>query len=216
MPNFLNMVKTGIFSTAYLPPIAWFQQVANCDVVYIESHENYIKQSYRNRCKILSANGILNLSVPIIHASRKQKISEVQTQELELWRKTHWQAICSAYGKSAFFLYYRDAFEPFYTNKNTQSLFELNQQLIAVILNIVKLNIELNFTQTYEESSLTAVDYRNFFNAKNLNRESELIFNKKYFQVFAEKLPFEPNLSILDVLFNVGPLSKDYLLSKSI
>ncbi|MCG9879887.1 MAG: WbqC family protein [Bacteroidia bacterium] len=210
------MSTIGIFSTAYLPPIAWFQHIANCEIAYVETQENYIKQSYRNRCQILSANGILNLSVPVLHVSGKQKITEVQTQELEGWRKIHWQAICSAYGKSAFFMYYRDIFEPIFLPQSSVSLLELNQELIRLILKALSLKVEIHVTDKYESDLQEKMDYRNYFNAKNTNRETELIFAKKYFQVFAEKFPFEPNLSILDLLFNVGPRSQDYLLLKTI
>ena len=205
------MIDKGIFSTAYLPPIAWFQQALQCNNIVLEVHENYGKQSYRNRCKILSANGVLDLSIPIVHQKNKQQITAVLTQENEPWRKIHWQAICSAYGKSAFFLYYRDAFENIYLQKESTQLFGLNQQFIQLIFKLLKLDYSLHFTSAFEAQISIGSDYRNSFQAKNPSIGSELLFEKKYYQVFAEKFAFEPNLSILDLLFNVGPLSKDYL-----
>lgn len=206
------MIEKAIFCTAYLPPIAWFQHALNSNIIVMEAQENYHKQSYRNRCKILSANGVLDLSIPIVHQKQKQTISEVLTQEDEPWRKIHWQAICSAYGKSAFFLYYRDAFESIYFNKDSNQLFNLNLQFIELIFRLLKVNCEVQFSTKYENQMGLSNDYRNRFQAKNPSLGSELLFEKKYYQVFAEKFEFKPNLSIIDLLFNVGPLSTDYLI----
>ncbi|MCE2740909.1 MAG: WbqC family protein [Sphingobacteriales bacterium] len=205
------MVEKATFCTAYLPPIAWFQHALQYKQISIEANEHYNKQSYRNRCKILSANGILDLSIPVIHQNKKQFIQEVLTQESEPWRKIHWQAICSAYGKSAFFLYYRDAFENIYLNKDSNHLFGLNLAFIQLIFKLLKVDCEIQITDTYEWQLNMGADFRNSFQAKNPNIDKELLFEKKYYQVFAEKFTFKPNLSIIDLLFNVGPLSKDYL-----
>lgn len=210
--NYSKMITSGLFTIAYLPPIAWFQHALQCENIFIEAHENYNKQSYRNRCKILSANGVLDLSVPIIKANTKQIIKNVVTQENEPWRKIHWQAICSAYGKSAFFLYYRDDFEAIYLHNNCTQLFDLNLQFIQLIFRLLKINCALQFTHKYDESSVDTRDFRNSFQAKNPILGSELLVQTNYYQVFAEKFPFQPNLSILDLLFNVGPISKDYLI----
>lgn len=206
------MIEKAIFCTAYLPPIAWFQHALQSKNIVIEAQENFQKQSYRNRCKILSANGVLDLSIPIAHQKHKQTINEVLTQEDEPWRKIHWQAICSAYGKSAFFLYYRDAFENIYFSKDSNHLFNLNLQFIELIFKLLKVNCEIQFSTKYENQVGLSHDCRNSFQAKNPSLQSELLFEKKYFQVFTEKFEFKPNLSIIDLLFNVGPLSKDYLI----
>lgn len=206
------MITSGLFTIAYLPPIAWFQHALQCEKIFIEAHENYNKQSYRNRCKILSANGILDLSVPIIQGNTKQTIKNVVTQENEPWRKIHWQAICSAYGKSAFFLYYRDDFEAIYLQNTCTSLFDLNMLFIQLIFKLLKTNCELHFTNKYDEHNKDTIDFRNSFKAKNPVLGLELLVHTNYYQVFAEKFPFQPNLSILDLLFNVGPISKDYLI----
>jgi hypothetical protein len=206
------MITSGLFTIAYLPPIAWFQHALQCENIFIEAHENYNKQSYRNRCKILSANGVLDLSIPIIQANSKHTIKNVVTQENEPWRKIHWLAICSAYGKSAFFLYYRDDFEAIYKQTDCTHLFELNILFIKLIFKLLKTNCELQFTHKYDEPSVHTRDFRNSFQAKNPALGSELLVQTNYYQVFAEKFPFQPNLSILDLLFNVGPISKEYLI----
>ncbi len=200
-----------VLSTAYLPSISWFQQAIIGGEFYIEAKENYVKQSYRNRSKILSANGILDLTLPTIHTNGKQLITDVKINENEPWRKQHWQAICSAYGKSAFFLYYRDSLEHLYLSDNQKYLFEWNNALIKLMGKHLKVELNLKFTEEFELLPINKIDLRNHFHAKGNPRENELIFTKKYYQVFAEKFSFVPNLSVLDLLFNVGPISADYL-----
>lgn len=194
-----------------MPSIAWFQQVCAADKVILEKAENYQKQSYRTRCKILTANGVMDLSIPVLHGNGKQLISEVFTQETENWRKQHWQAICSAYGKSAFFLFYRDALEKFFLKSEPVNLFEHNLALIDLLLKQLKLKKEFEFTTSYEPKPTELTDLRNSFHAKGNPLESELLFKETYFQVFAEKFPFQSNLSVLDLLFNVGPIAANYL-----
>ncbi len=205
------MSKVILLSTAYLPPIAWFQHLLHADKVYLEQYENYTKQSYRNRCRILTANGSMDLSIPIQHKG-KQAIKEVLIQDAEMWRKQHWQAICSAYGKSAFFLYYKDAFEPFFQMGSSKNLFEHNLKLIQLVLRFLKLNIPIELTESFESLPTNTIDLRNYFQAKTNEPAQELLLNKPYLQVFSDKFTFQPNLSILDILFNQGPVAKDFLI----
>jgi hypothetical protein len=191
------MEMSNLLSTAYLPSIAWFQHALNGEAFYIESQENYVKQSYRNRSKILTANGVLDLII--------------QLNENEAWRKQHWQAICSAYGKSAFFLYYRDALEHLYFGSNQKNLFDWNYDLLKLLIKLLKLDLQPQFTKEFEKLPMDKLDLRNAFGAKGNPPVEELLFPKKYYQVFAEKFEFVPNLSVLDLLFNVGPISGDYL-----
>ncbi len=206
--------SSKLMSIAYLPNIAWFQHALQAKEVYIETKENYIKQSYRNRCKILSANGPLDLSIPVLHLHSKQLISEIKTQDQEAWQKKHWQAICAAYGKSAFFLYYRDKLENIFLKQTFASLFDFNLALINTLCGMLKIELQFQFTESFEPLSNEHVDYRNFFHAKGIAASKELVFEKKYDQVFAEKFPFQANLSIIDLLFNAGPLSKEFLIQK--
>lgn len=205
------MEKSVLLSTAYLPSIAWFQHALSGEEFHLESQENYVKQSYRNRAKILTANGVLDLIIPVSHNKEKQLITEICLNENEAWRKQHWQAICSAYGKSAFFLYYRDAFEHLYFGSNQKTLFDWNNDLIKLLIKLLKLELQPQFTKEFEKEALNKTDLRNAFKAKGNPPVEELLFTKKYYQVFAEKFEFVPNLSVLDLLFNVGPISGDYL-----
>jgi hypothetical protein len=205
--------NTVILSIAYLPPIAWFQHALQADKIVIEQAENYVKQSYRNRCKILTANGPMDLSIPIQHGANKHILS-VYTQEEEAWRKQHWQAICSAYGKSAFFLYYRDAIEIFYQKRGSESLFAFNFGLIQLLCKQLKISLQFELNQEYESAPVDKRDLRNYFNSKGIPNTGELLNTQTYYQVFADKYPFQPNLSILDLLFNIGPRSIDFLRAK--
>ena len=205
-------MSAGLLSTAYFPPIAWFQHAMKHDTLIIEYHENYLKQTYRNRCKILTANGILDLSIPVIHQPGKQLISEILTQENEPWRRQHWQAICAAYGKSAFFLFYRDKLEKFFLKSEPIKLFEHNLALLKLLFKMLKIEKEITFNTRFEPILDDVTDYRYKFNAKATPSNMELLKEKPYFQVFADKYPFQSNLSILDLLFNEGPISKDYLI----
>lgn len=205
-------MSAGLLSIAYFPPIAWFQHAMKYDTLILECHENYLKQTYRNRCKILTANGILDLSIPIIHQPGKQLISEILTQENEPWRRHHWQAICAAYGKSAFFTYYRDNLEKFFFKSEPVKLFEYNLALLKLLFKMLKIEKEITFNTRFEPIPDDMQDFRCKFNAKNTPSNLELLEEKTYFQVFADKYPFQANLSILDLLFNEGPISKDYLI----
>ena len=108
-----------LLNLAYLPPVVWFQKIKQVDSVYIEKQEHYVKQSYRNRCHVLGANGVLPLTIPIISTHDKQLITDVKISYDEKWQQQHWRTIESAYRNSPYFIYYADALKPFYQKKYT-------------------------------------------------------------------------------------------------
>ena len=186
------------------------------DEIVVEICQNFIKQTYTNRCKILGANGIQVLSIPVVKIhNTKQAVKDIKINYEEDWQKQHWLAFQSAYGKSAFWFYYKDYFESFYFQKKYEYLFELNRDLLLLILKLLKVEKLILYTQNFEIVKENGVDFRNFFDAKNRNLEEQNEGNniKKYLQVFAEKYPFQPNLSIIDLLMNQGPQAKTYLLN---
>jgi hypothetical protein len=206
----------ALFSSVYLPNLVYFKHLLLADEILIEKHQNYIKQTYSNRCHILSANGLQVLSIPTIKIhNQKQAIGEVKINYEEDWQKQHWLAFQSAYGKSAFWFYYKDFFETFYFENKYEYLFELNTELLILILKFLKVETLISFTQKYELAYKNVVDYRNYFDAKKRNIQEVLEGDKmkKYLQVFTEKYPFQNNLSIIDLLMNQGPQSKNYLLN---
>lgn len=204
-------MKSILLSTAYLPPIAWFQQALAAEEVWIEKEENYLKQSYRNRCKILGAQGLQDLSIPVQHLQSKPKITQLSSDESQAWKRIHWQAIQSAYGKSPFFIHYAYRFEPYYQNKQAVNIYDFNLSLIKEVLQALKLTLNLKETAHFEKTPDTKIDLRNYFKSKGNPMEEELIVSKKYYQSFPEKFAFMPNLSILDLLFHQGPATISFL-----
>ena len=189
----------------YLPPISWFSVFLQQDSeVTLEQFENFPKQTYRNRTVIYGANGRLALIIPILHNGKKT-ISEIEVSQRENWQKLHWKSIKNAYQSSPYFEFYEDHLQQIF-NFETQSLFQFNLNALQIILKILKTekaySLNEEFTKTPAE-----VDFRNKFSAK---KESEFEM-EEYYQTFSDKLGFEKDLSILDLICNKGPESLTYL-----
>ena len=189
----------------YLPPISWFSVFLQQDAeVTLEQFENFPKQTYRNRTVIYGANGRLALIIPILHNGKKT-ISDIEVSQRENWQKLHWKSIKNAYQSSPYFEFYEDQLQQIF-NFETQSLFQFNLNALQIILKILKTekaySLNEEFTKTPAE-----VDFRNQFSAK---KESEFEM-EEYYQTFSDKLGFEKDLSILDLICNKGPESLTYL-----
>ncbi|MGY8987841.1 MAG: WbqC family protein [Flavobacteriales bacterium] len=185
----------------YLGPISYFAFILQAEEVHIESKEHFVKQSLRNRCSIYGANGLQTLTVPKQRkSSDKTLISDINISNKENWQKSHWQSIVSAYNSSPFFEYYKDELQPFYTTKQS-NLFDFNLKLTQTILGFLQEEIELNITEEYQHN----------FKGTDLRHHKFISPQEKYEQVFSEKHDFTPNLSILDLLFNLGPETTSYL-----
>jgi hypothetical protein len=201
------MDKTeAVISSAYLPPIQYIDVLLKHKTVYIEKHETYPKQTYRNRCEIYSANGLLPLIIPIERPNgNSTKIADVRIDNTVKWRKEHWRAIVSAYKNSAYFEFVMDYFAPFYEN-DWDFLWDYNTELLSTILRIFDLNINIIETEEFiKQYPLEIDDFR--YKIKPKSREIQVdtnVLNKPYFQVFSIKSGFLPNLSILDILCNCG------------
>lgn len=194
-------------STAYLAPVQYYTKLLLRGNIFIECEENYVKQSYRNRCNIVSANGIIPLSIPVEHASgSKIQIKDIRIAEHGNWQHMHWNAIVSAYNSTPFFEYYQDDFAPFY-HKKYSFLFDFNEELRSLICNLLQLNdIQIYYTDNYKtELGQNELDFReNIHPKKNWEKLDKAFFPQNYYQVFSQKLGFMPNMSILDLLFNMG------------
>jgi hypothetical protein len=200
-------------STAYFGNIQYFSKFIAVEKVYIEQHENYVKQSFRNRCEILTANGKLALIIPVEHdGGEKTAIRDVRISYAQSWQKQHWRALTAAYNSSPFFEYYCDYLIPFFEQKE-KFLFDFNIKITQKILELLGLNAKIFFTEEYKnfDENFT-LDYRKNISPKAQFAKEDIMFSaQKYYQVFEQKSGFIPNLSILDLLFNEGTNAKDEL-----
>jgi len=200
--------KGALLPMFYLPPVEYFTILKSYspDIV-IEREEHFPKQTYRNRADIYSPDGKLSLVVPVIKGAKNHtKIKDVRISYDFNWQRLHWMSLQACYRRSAYFEYYEDNLAPFYEQK-FEFLFDYNQQLMEFLLKAVKLPVSLNFTKSFEFEYENIADHRKSFSAK---KESEFQ-QKPYFQVFEERNGFMKNLSIVDLLFNQGPQTINYL-----
>jgi hypothetical protein len=205
----------AIFSTAYLPPIHYFRFLTLYDEIYIESHETYPKQTFRNRCVIYSANGPIPLIIPVEKPfGNRTKIKEVRIDNTVKWRKEHWRALESAYRSSAYFEYVHDYFKPFFDKEMTY-LWDLNLHLLETIKSILEIKVRIKETYEFKkEYGENYSDYRYSINPKSHKAQIQSFEPLQYFQVFAHKAGFVPNLSIFDLICNSGMESIVYLQTK--
>ena len=198
------MQNSVILSTAYLAPIQYYSKILKYNTIIIELYENYIKQSYRNRCNIYGANGLQTLSIPIKkNITPKTLIKDIKISYDKDWQKNHWKAIKSAYGSSPFFEYLIDDFAPFY-HKKFNFLIDFNNQIQQIVLNLLEINTNITYTNFFHEGA----DIKDFIQKinpkKKFSKPDDEFIDFEYYQVFAEKHGFIPNLSIIDLLFNEG------------
>ncbi|MEO6150322.1 MAG: WbqC family protein [Mucilaginibacter sp.] len=200
--------KGAVFPLFYLPPVEYFTQFNTYRPdVWIEREEHFPKQTYRNRAGIYSPDGILTFTVPVIKGSKNHtKVKDIRISYDFKWQRLHWMGLETCYRRSAYFEYYEDDFAPFYQNK-FEYLFDYNEQLLNMLLRMLKIKAELKFTESYEPAYPNAADFRTAIHPKTQNDNTY----KPYFQVFDERNGFLPNLSIVDLLFNQGPQATSYL-----
>ena len=193
-----------LLPSSYLAPIGYYAfllQKPNCE---IEQYEHFVKQSIRNRCTIYGANGKLTLSVPKQRKSSSKTImKELQISYDSPWQELHWKSITSAYRSSAYFEFYEDFFVPFYTKKE-KYLFDFNLKLQKIVFKCLQVEDTSTLSNSYHKES-DKIDLR-----KSVFKISKPI---QYRQVFESNFNFIANLSIIDLLFNLGPESADYLLN---
>ncbi len=197
-------------STAYLPPIEYFALLLSENKIIIEKEETYPKQTYRNRCRILTANGILNLSIPVSKPNgNNTKTKDITIINTDRWFTNHWRAINSAYSGSPFFLYYKDDLQEFFSGRY-DNLLKFNTELTIVLLNLIGISTTLTYSDSFAIPGQTnlPVDARYSITPKKEIASKNF---EEYTQVFSSKFSFIPNLSIIDLLFNLGPETKEYL-----
>ena len=202
-------------TTAYLAPIQYYSKLYHSKKCIIEKFDHYTKQTFRNRCIIAGANGLLSLTVPIVKPNNiKVPSCDIKISDHGNWQHQHWNAIEAAYNSSPFFEYYIDDFYPFYHKKFT-FLFDFNESLRELICNLLEISPNVTYTSKYEKLIPISCDFRECIHPKKTHiQEDPFFIATKYYQVFEHKLGFLPNLSIIDLLFNMGPESR-LILKKS-
>ncbi len=193
-----------MISPLIIPPYAgniqYYSLFAHSKEVLLEKNAHYVKQTYRNRCQILTANGVMNLTIPVEKVSGEKMLDKDVKISPTDWQRVHWTAIESAYNNSPFFLYYEDDIRPMY-DKKYDFLLDFNLELQEKLVSLLGLTTEFKLTENYIDSYEN--DLREVLSPKykgdypNFNPES-------YYQVFKEKYGFVENLSIYDLLFNMG------------
>ena len=198
-------MQKSLYPIFYFPPVAWFSAlVKESSSVFFEQFETFPKQTYRNRTSIYAANGKLSLMIPIQH-SGSRLMKDIQISDVENWRKQHWKSIESAYRGSPYFEFYEDKIKSIVFFEE-RSLLNFNRNALEVLFKILKMDIPFQLTEDYV-IDFDGTDYRNQFSAKS---KEEFGF-PVYYQTFDEKFGFIENLSILDVMCNLGPESLAYL-----
>ncbi len=202
-----------LLSTAYWPNLHYFYYILNSEKVLIEAHEHYQKQSFRNRAQILTSNGVLDLSITVIRKYDKEIINTVEISYAEDWQIKHWRAISSAYKNSPYFEFFEDEIKSLY-NYKPQFLLEYNLNQLEVILKILRVKKTILLTDLYQKEIPGFVDSREIIHPKTLfanDSSVKAILETDYYQTFEDKFPFQPNLSVLDLLFNKGLGTLEYL-----
>ena len=196
-------------TTAYLAPIEYYAHMLVTDKVWVEQHDHYSKQTYRNRCIIAGPSGKVVLTVPTMKPdSPKCPTKDIRISDHGNWRHLHLYALESAYGNTPYFEYYRDDFLPFY-EKRYDFLMDFNEALQEMICGLIDMQPCVKRTSEYiKEVGNGALDLREVIHPKrDYALEDEVFKVVPYYQVFQEKLGFIPNLSIVDLVFNLGPES---------
>jgi hypothetical protein len=195
-----------LISTAYLPPAEYFSVIHSAVDVFIEASENYLKQSYRNRCYILSPKGPLVLSVPVYEGSRhKIPIREARIDYSKRWQQVHLRGITSCYRCTPYFEFFYEPIERIILQKH-EFLWDLNMQLFKQILKFLKIKKAIQLTSAFENPVGNAYDFR-----YKIEPGKNLFIHDPYIQVFGSITGFTPNLSIIDLIFNLGPDTVDYV-----
>lgn len=206
-------MNQAILSSAYLGSVGYYSVLAHFDTVFIEQFDSYHKQTCRNRCQILAANGPLDLIIPVIKESGKKTLmKDVKIDYATRWQNMHWRSLFSAYNSSPFFEYYSEYFIPFY-QKKWNFLFDYNKEMMELVLSLLQIPVNILYTGQFQKEYENAIDLRNEFSKiKSTNDLDGIEFEvQSYTQTFAEKFDFVPNLSIVDLLFNCGPNSENIL-----
>ena len=196
-----------LISSAYLPPVEYFSLINNADEALVEREENFLKQTYRNRCYILSAHGVQVLTIPVyLGSSHKTPVRDIRIDYSKRWQQVHLRAIIASYSSSPFFEFYFEDLEKIIMT-NHVFLLDLNTGLTEALLKILKIEKHVSYTSAFMSVGATDYDFR----YKITPKKKSLFPAKEYTQVFNINSGFISGLSIIDMVFNMGPESMNYL-----
>lgn len=199
----------ALLSTTYFGPVQWYQKLNRADVSFIEWHDSYRKQTFRNRCVIATTNGVQTLTIPVerpgegLHST---SMKDIRISDHGNWRHLHWHALMSAYSESPFFEYYADDIRPFYERK-WEFLYDFNMEACETACRLLDIRPNIQSTSEYvKEEHLPGdiIDFRESIDPKHPAEDTDFT-PRRYYQVYECKIGFMPNLSIIDLLFNMGP-----------
>lgn len=194
-----------IFSTAYFPCISCMAHFLSDEAPVIEVCETYHKQTYRNRCRVMTANGVESLSVPVVKVNGNHTMTKDMTiSPIEPWQHIHSRCLESAYKAAPYFDHYFDYLRPIFEG-HFERLIDLNDAALQGVLKILKIKKEIVHTTDYVREADN--DLREAFSPKKPFGNNSF---PEYYQVFSTKFPFAPDLSVLDLIFNEGPEAVDY------
>lgn len=187
-----------ILPVAYMPSVEYVARLLREESV-VDLGEHYIKRSQRNRAQILSANGVMSLTVNVENANRpRQRITDVRIDYSKRWQHQHWVSIMSAYKSSPYFDHYAHMLEPFY-KREWRYLVDYNMEYLSTLLRLLGVEDKVNISEKYVAAREGDIDLRPKHN------EGSTFVAEPYFQVFSDRMPFVANLSILDLLLCEGP-----------
>lgn len=209
-------MTTALLQTTYFGPVQWYQKLKRYDHCVIEQYDSYQKQTYRNRCVIATANGLQALTVPVEVGGKKEEVREVRISDHNQWRRVHWNALQSAYSESPFFEYYADDIRPFFEQKY-EFLIDFNEAIRQKMCELLDIETSVSYSSGFmvQGSGFMVqgsgfMDFREVIHAKHPQDDPEFQ-PRSYWQVFQHRYGFQPNLSILDLLFCMGPEAVFYL-----
>ncbi|HEX8427232.1 WbqC family protein [Hymenobacter sp.] len=208
-----------LFESQYHPPTSFFAEIIGAEALRLETQEHYRKQTYRNRCLILTAQGVKPLTVPVVDGNRsvKVKTAEIEIDYRQNWVHQHWRTIQTAYGGTPYFEYYADYLHDIYVQKH-QRLFDLNLAFLRFYLRCLRLRTPVEFTTDYVPpapslsylATPSLLDCRDSLTPKaSVASEPDRKSVQPYAQTFGKD--FVPRLSILDLLFMQGPAAGNFL-----
>lgn len=180
--------------------------LAMADEVLIECHENYLKGTYRNRCELLSATGNIAMSIPLKGGrDQHQPYRTTEISSAHRWQHIHYTSILSCYGSAPYFEHYIDYFRPYY-DQSYRSLFDFNWQLLQLLIQLMKIDVKITFTDQHHKTAIGFTDMRQAFKPNQLHS-----YQASYLQVFSSDGLFDARVSSIDLLMNCGPKSIDVL-----